>query len=1376
MPGLIWDLLVGKNTAAPGFLETARAADKAAASTLRATKGVESASARMGKAGAKLTKSLTLPLLAVAGVSVDQAMKFQKSMTLIQTAGGETAKKAAVISAGIKKVAVSTGTSLDQLGEGIYTVAKAGAQKWSAVDQLNVLKAAAQGAKAENVPLAVSVNALTSVMASYGYKASAAVKVQDMLIRGSGLAKTTMQDFANSLSNVVPLASSLHISFAQVAGAISTMTQHGEGAERSTENLSNLITALAGQNNVAAQAMQQLGIKTINLQKNLGKRGLTGTLDIVEKALESKTKGGMVVVKAFKQAQLATGSLQTELKAMPASLAKVSKEFDTGKMSYKDYNTYVKSLGGQQYVLGKNFLATESTAKGFNNALKNGNGDVRTAASTLQKMLGGVTGMRVALMLGGPSAKQFASNVKEVGKAALNSGADVLGWNKTSDTLAVKMDKAKASLQVFAVEIGTALIPAVSKIVGGLTSAVQWFSNLSGTQKKIAAWSAGVLFALGPILTIGGRLVTVGKGLGAFAGAAGSAFARITGGSRTMAATVSRSMMSGLAGAGIGLAVGSLTKNSSTAVKAFGAIGSAAAGAAIGFGVGGPLGAALGGIGGLGGSLAEQWTGQSSAAKESAELSARYLGIENDAANTLLDTLKATNDQYGKQTKTALIQVLQKDGKNAYGPNSILSTGKRMGANQGDIVAAALGGPQSPALNKVYAEIDAFGAKHPGAFSGQDIAKFGNALVAAGKGASDAQDAYQQYMAAQRKGIVTNGQLAKGLGGLNTEFKGTGRNLYDASAAYPITGASAQKNTEIIKENMTAFAANAVAQVKAGKGALLAAAGYEGNVTALKHQLVQMGFNKKAVTDIIAKYKGLPKSFVVAANTAAANAKIDTLQGKIRDIKQGKVPGLTADNTAGKTRIAELQAKIDALRGKSVTVGANTGDAMNKLQALINKIPKGTYHFNVKADQTAHNAQYGPEKLGPTKAAGGAIYGRGTATSDSNLAWLSRGEHVFTASDVNKAGGQGAMYRLRGMIQAGMMRFAGGGSITHSGKDWIYGGVKYASVRAAENARSRAKKTTQSTMSSAASTAIGNIGTAAGAKFYVKDVGIDRIRKQIAKAQKVLDEQVGKGLSKAAASKYSSELSRYAKLAQKQLGALRLKIKGSDLTAVQKAFGGTADDLRSAFSTLLTDVRNAGKSVKPYQTAETKLLADQKSYLAASNRLATMKDFQSGVRSTLAGAFDPTQSGSVTDLISGLKNATGTNNAYTGELGRLRGEAKGNKPLLAFINQLAASGQTATLQTLGSSSKADLANVSKAVASYDTSLSGGAAAATLTKYGTSVDKQTAAVLGMRTDMREFTAAMGTVVKHLARVSTGHSDKQLEKAIAELTDIFHYGRA
>jgi hypothetical protein len=73
---LVWDL-IARDNASPAFTRVAASADKAAVSTERAAVGTEraaaathAASARIASAGAALTKGITVPFLAVAGVSL----------------------------------------------------------------------------------------------------------------------------------------------------------------------------------------------------------------------------------------------------------------------------------------------------------------------------------------------------------------------------------------------------------------------------------------------------------------------------------------------------------------------------------------------------------------------------------------------------------------------------------------------------------------------------------------------------------------------------------------------------------------------------------------------------------------------------------------------------------------------------------------------------------------------------------------------------------------------------------------------------------------------------------------------------------------------------------------------------------------------------------------------------------------------------------------------------------------------------------------------------------------------------------------------------------------------------------------------------------
>jgi hypothetical protein len=72
-----------------------------------------------------------------------------------------------------------------------------------------------------------------------------------------------------------------------------------------------------------------------------------------------------------------------------------------------------------------------------------------------------------------------------------------------------------------------------------------------------------------------------------------------------------------------------------------------------------------------------------------------------------------------------------------------------------------------------------------------------------------------------------------------------------------------------------------------------------------------------------------------------------------------------------------------------------------------------------------------PGSMAPGRADGGAIVGPGTSTSDeAGLYRLSNGEHVFDAGDVQKMGGQQAVYKFRAQLQAGNIpALAAGGAV-----------------------------------------------------------------------------------------------------------------------------------------------------------------------------------------------------------------------------------------------------------------------------------------------------------------------------------------------------------
>jgi len=173
-------------------------------------------------------------------------------------------------------------------------------------------------------------------------------------------------------------------------------------------------------------------------------------------------------------------------------------------------------------------------------------------------------------------------------------------------------------------------------------------------------------------------------------------------------------------------------------------------------------------------------------------------------------------------------------------------------------------------------------------------------------------------------------------------------------------------------------------------------------------------------------------------------------------------PIITAEVNAVTAALQKLQAAIDNFSWETFKAAAiSAGDALKYFtiqgqvslglqwawslggwDALIGKIAQAgqsLLQFLGLASQAAAIQAPGaalPEPGGvPQMAHGGLLGGRGTGTSDSNLAWVSRGEHIMPARAVQQPGVLALLEALRrsggdlSRVLGGMGRFALGGMV-----------------------------------------------------------------------------------------------------------------------------------------------------------------------------------------------------------------------------------------------------------------------------------------------------------------------------------------------------------
>ncbi|WP_291632210.1 phage tail tape measure protein [Clostridium sp.] len=212
------------------------------------------ASALAKSTGTALTLGVTVPLLGMAAAAVATATSFETSLAKVSTIADTTVMSMDDISQGILDMSADVHASGNDLNEGLYQVISATGDTANA---LGYLKISAKLAKGGFTDVTSAVDGATSVMNAYGFEGEDAFqKVADMMIMTQNLGKTTVDELASSLSNVIPTASAMGVGFDQVSAAMATMTAQGTPTSKATTGLNQLLAELGKQGTQAAVSLE----------------------------------------------------------------------------------------------------------------------------------------------------------------------------------------------------------------------------------------------------------------------------------------------------------------------------------------------------------------------------------------------------------------------------------------------------------------------------------------------------------------------------------------------------------------------------------------------------------------------------------------------------------------------------------------------------------------------------------------------------------------------------------------------------------------------------------------------------------------------------------------------------------------------------------------------------------------------------------------------------------------------------------------------------------------------------------------------------------------------------------------------------------------
>ena len=486
---------------------------------------------KMSSAGSTMTKTVTAPIVAGFTASVKKTMDFDAEMSKVKAISGATEEDFQRLRDKAIEMGDKTKFSAAESAEALEYMAMAG---WKTEEMLNGVEGIMSLAAASGEELGTTSDIVTDALTAFGLKASDAAHFADILAAASSNSNTNVSMLGESFKYAAAPAGALGYTAEDVALALGLMANSGIKADMAGTSLRNLFIRMAKPTEESAMAMERLGLE---LYDDTGK--MYSFREIMEQLRGS-----------FSEINMPLEEYNARLDELDAAL-------EDGTIKQSAYDKELEELNLQAFG-----------AEGAEKA--------RAAA-----MLGGARAMSGLLAIANATEEDFNkladaidhssdSMVKTADGSvmtlsqALEEGAEVVEqYNGAADQMSkVMLDNASGDWTILASQVGTLaikigdiLMPVVRDFIQGLQGIVTWLNSLDADTQKTIVTIALVVAAIGPLLLIGGKLVSgVGtlltlapKVVGAFT-SVGGIFTKLASGGTKAASSVS-SLGSAAAGA-----------------------------------------------------------------------------------------------------------------------------------------------------------------------------------------------------------------------------------------------------------------------------------------------------------------------------------------------------------------------------------------------------------------------------------------------------------------------------------------------------------------------------------------------------------------------------------------------------------------------------------------------------------------------------------------------------------------------------------------------------------------------------------------------------------------------------------------------------------
>lgn len=247
---------------------------------------VAAASRAMATTGMKMSKYVTLPVLAGGAAAGKMAYDFEKSMTDIKAMVGASEHDMKLYEKAIMSLAGETARAPKELADAMYFISSSGFEGAAAT---RVLESSAKAAEAGMGDTMTVADALTSAVNAYGEKALSASRATDIMVKAVKVGKMEPSELAANIGDVVTAAKVMGVEFDEVAGSLAAMSLTGISTPEAVTALNSFLSGLTKGTDAGAKALEGMGLSYESLRTMVKDKGVVAAM----KTLYERVGGDM---------------------------------------------------------------------------------------------------------------------------------------------------------------------------------------------------------------------------------------------------------------------------------------------------------------------------------------------------------------------------------------------------------------------------------------------------------------------------------------------------------------------------------------------------------------------------------------------------------------------------------------------------------------------------------------------------------------------------------------------------------------------------------------------------------------------------------------------------------------------------------------------------------------------------------------------------------------------------------------------------------------------------------------------------------------------------------------------------------------------------